>query len=153
MTPRALIHICPCCQWSLWSPSSSSFLISAFRWLMFSLLAFSLSFSSAISWLVRFFAVSIFSLVFCSSSLTADTGRQTHISMMAVVVTMLSFSTEARTGFHLYQSWSKCENLCLLCLVFLCSVCVCVCTYTLSRACMLPAWVVLMWSGAAASWL
>lgn len=65
-------------QCSLWSPSSSSFLISAFRWLMFSLLAFSLSFSSVISWLVLFFAASIFSLVLCSSSPTADTRTQTH---------------------------------------------------------------------------
>lgn len=57
-------------QCSLWSPSSSSFLISAFRWLMFSLLAFNLSFSSVISRLVLFFAASTFSLVFCSSSPT-----------------------------------------------------------------------------------
>ena len=38
-------------------------------------------------------------------------------------------------------------------LVFWCFGVYCVYTYTLSHACMLPGWVVLMWSAAAASWL
>lgn len=62
-------------QCSLWSPSSSSLLISPFRWLMFSLLAFSLSLSSVISWLVLFFAASNFSFVLCSSSPTRKTNK------------------------------------------------------------------------------
>lgn len=95
-------------QCSLWSPSSSSFLISAFRWLMFSLLAFSLSFNSVISWLVLFFAASIFSLVLCSSSPTADTDTSIHVKYDG------SHSNYVNAT-HLYRTTNSMFPLCVLC--------------------------------------
>lgn len=91
-------------QWSLWSTSSSSFLISALRWLMFSLLAFSLSFSSVISWLVLFFAASIFSLVLCSSSLTANThdhSNSNHVNAAPLYRCMNFFFPHRMQGMRL----------------------------------------------------
>lgn len=71
-----LLYQVNACHISLDWSSSSSFLISLFKQLMVSRLAFSLSLSSAISKLVFFLAASSFSLVFTSRSATVVTTKK-----------------------------------------------------------------------------
>lgn len=95
-SPSVCVH-----QWSLIWSSSSSLRISPFRKLMVSLLAFSLSFRSVISWLVFFFAASSFSRVRSSSSATTDTGRVSHQWHCPLSTAVVSLNNEDKNiGFY-----------------------------------------------------